>query len=49
MKTRLLIIIPAITILAILAVIAYDSTSLDKLCTDDGGKRIDLFSTLKYV
>lgn len=41
MKTRILIIIPIITTLAILAVIAYDSVSLDKLCADDGGKRID--------
>ncbi len=40
MKTRLLIIIPTIIIVAILAVIAYDSVSLDKLCHDDGGKRI---------
>ena len=40
MKTRFLIIIPVITILAILAVIVYDSISLDKLCQDDGGKRI---------
>ncbi len=40
MKTRLLIIISAITILAILGVIAYDSITLDKLCADDGGKRI---------
>lgn len=40
MKTRLLIIIPTIIVLAILAVIAYDSVSLDKMCADDGGKRI---------
>lgn len=40
MKTRLLIIIPTIITLAILAVIAYDSVSLDKMCADDGGKRI---------
>ncbi|TAK27161.1 MAG: hypothetical protein EPO37_00980 [Nitrosarchaeum sp.] len=35
-ETRLLIIIPIITISAILAVIAYDFASLDKLCVDDG-------------
>ena len=40
MKTRLLIIIPIVITLAILGVIAYDSVSLDKLCVDDGGKRI---------
>lgn len=40
MKTRLLIIIPLVIVSAILAVIAYDSVSLDKLCADDGGKRI---------
>ncbi|PIN96947.1 MAG: hypothetical protein COU45_05270, partial [Nitrosopumilus sp. CG10_big_fil_rev_8_21_14_0_10_33_7] len=40
MKTILLIIIPIIIILAILVVIAYDSISLDKICADDGGKRI---------
>jgi hypothetical protein len=38
MKTRLLIIIPIDIALTILGVIAYDSISLDKLCTDDGGK-----------
>jgi ubiquinol-cytochrome c reductase iron-sulfur subunit len=40
MKTRLLIIIPIVITLAILAVIAYDSITLDTLCADDGGKRI---------
>lgn len=40
MKTRLLIIIPLVIVSAILAVIAYDSVSLDKLCANDGGKRI---------
>jgi len=40
MKTRLLIIIPIIAISAILAVIAYDSIALDKICADDGGTRI---------
>ncbi|MCE9651492.1 MAG: hypothetical protein K8Q89_00270 [Nitrosarchaeum sp.] len=40
MKTRLLIIIPIIIASAILGVIAYDSVSLDRLCADDGGKRI---------
>ena len=39
MKTRLLIIIPIIITLATLAVIAYDSIILDKLCYDSGGKR----------
>lgn len=41
MKTRLLVIIPAIIVLVILAVIVYDSITLDKLCQDSGGKRID--------
>ncbi len=40
MKTRLLMIIPIVIVSTILAVIAYDSVSLDKLCADDGGKRI---------
>jgi len=39
MKTRLLIIIPIVIVLAILAVLAYDFVSLDKMCADDGGKR----------
>jgi len=41
MKTKVLITIPIITISAILAVIAYDSVVLDKMCVDDGGTRID--------
>ena len=41
MKIRLLIIIPIVIVSAILAIAAYDSVSLDKLCADDGGKRID--------
>jgi len=40
MKTILLIIIPIVIVSAILAVIAYDSVSLDKLCANDGGKRV---------
>lgn len=40
MRTRLLIIIPIVIASAILGVIAFDSISLDKLCADDGGKRI---------
>ena len=39
MKTRLLIIIPAIIALSILAVLVYDSMILDKICQDSGGKR----------
>ena len=39
MKTRL-ILIPIVIVSTILGVIAFDSVSLDKLCTDDGGKRI---------
>ena len=39
MKTRLLIIIPTVVILAILTVVVYDSVYLDKLCQDSGGKR----------
>jgi hypothetical protein len=40
MKTRLLILIPITIVSAILGIIAFDSVSLDKLCADDGGKRI---------
>jgi len=40
MKTRLLIIIPIVIASAILGIIAFDSVSLDKMCADDGGKRI---------
>ena len=40
MKTRLLITIPIIAISTILAVVAYDSAILDKICADDGGTRI---------
>jgi|GEM_PF-2359157 len=39
MKTRLLIIIPAIIVFTILVIVAYDSVSLDKICQDSGGKR----------
>ena len=37
---RKLVIIPLVIISAILAIAAYDSILLDKLCADDGGKRI---------
>ncbi len=39
MKTRLLIIIPATITLPILAVLVYDSVTLDRICQDSGGKR----------
>jgi len=39
MKTRFLITITVMVLLSILAVIAYDSIALDKVCRDDGGKR----------
>ena len=39
MKTKLLIIIPVIIILSILAVLVYDSVTLDRVCQDSGGKR----------
>jgi len=39
MKSRLLIIIPAIIVFTILVIVAYDSVSLDKICQDSGGKR----------
>ena len=39
MKTRLVIIIPTVFVLVILAVIAYDSITLDKLCVESGGMR----------
>ena len=40
MKTKVLVTIPIIAISAILALIAYDSVVLDKMCADDGGTRI---------
>jgi len=39
MKTRLLIIISVIIVLSILAVLVYDSMTLDRVCQDSGGKR----------
>ncbi len=40
MKTRTMIIIPIVIVSAMLGMIAFDSVSLDKLCANDGGKRI---------